>query len=85
MGSKKKILRYLEIHLDKINLTWIINAYKETQKKEDFFNSFFDKLAGTDKLRLSIIEGKTEKEIRKEWKEELSKFKKVRKKYLLYK
>ena len=78
-------LRYLEIHLDKINLTWIINAYKETQKKEDFFNSFFDKLAGTDKLRLSIIEGKTEKEIRKEWKEELSKFKKVRKKYLLYK
>ena len=78
-------LRNLEIYLDKINLTWIINAYNETQKKEEFFNAFFDKLAGTNKLRLSIIEGKQEKEIRKEWKEGLSKFKKIRKKYLLYK
>ena len=32
-------------------------------KKEDFFNAFFDKLAGGNTLRLSIIDGKSESRI----------------------
>ncbi len=66
-------------------LNWLINAYKNYPKKEEFFNEqFFDLLAGTDQLRLQIIEGKTEKEIKQSWQEDLNAYKQLRKKYLLY-
>ena len=54
-------------------------------KKILFFNDFFDKLAGTNKLRLQIIEGKTSKEIKKSWSNNLEQFMKLREKYLIYK
>jgi uncharacterized protein YbbC (DUF1343 family) len=62
-----------------------IYTYQNSYNKETFFNSFFDQLAGTDKLRKQIIEGKTPDEIRASWKEDIEKFKVVRAKYLLYK
>ena len=68
----------------RLDLRWLIQMYKYFQGKDDFFNSFFDKLAGTDKLRKQIISGLPEKEIRESWKPGLTKFNKVRKKYLLY-
>ena len=71
-------------YLSSINLKWLIESYNQTTKKEDFFNSFFDKLAGTDKLRTQIISGLNEKEIRLSWKTGLKEFKKTRTKYLLY-
>ena len=71
-------------YLSSINLDWLIESYNQTNNKEDFFNSFFDKLAGTDKLRTQIISGLNEKEIRSSWKTGLKEFKKTRKKYLLY-
>ena len=71
-------------YLSSINLNWLIESYNQTNNKEDFFNSFFDKLAGTDKLRTQIISGLNEKEIRSSWKTGLKEFKKTRKKYLLY-
>lgn len=71
-------------YLNSINLNWLIESYNQTNKKEDFFNSFFDKLAGTDKLRTQIISGLNEKEIRSSWKTGLKEFKKTRTKYLLY-
>lgn len=71
-------------YLNSINLNWLIESYNQTTKKEDFFNSFFDKLAGTDKLRTQIISGLNEKEIRSSWKTGLKEFKKTRTKYLLY-
>ena len=55
----------LDIHLNSINLNWLINCYNETTDKEKFFNSFFDKLAGTNQLRNDIISGKNESEIKK--------------------
>ncbi len=67
-----------------INLSWIIDSYNTLKKENDFFTNYFDKLAGNSSLRKQIIEGKTEKEIRKSWKSDLKKFKKIRKKYLLY-
>jgi hypothetical protein len=45
--------------LNSINLEWLIETYNQSQNKEDFFISFFDKLAGTDKLRKQIISGKS--------------------------
>jgi len=71
-------------YLSSINLKWLIESYNQTNNKEDFFNSFFDKLAGTDKLRTQIISGLNEKEIRSSWKTGLKEFKKTRTKYLLY-
>ena len=71
-------------YLNSINLNWLIESYNQTNNKESFFNSFFDKLAGTDKLRTQIISGLNEKEIRSSWKTGLKEFKKTRTKYLLY-
>ena len=71
-------------YLSSINLKWLIESYNQTNNKDSFFNSFFDKLAGTDKLRTQIISGLNEKEIRSSWKTGLKEFKKTRIKYLLY-
>ena len=71
-------------YLSSINLSWLIESFKQTSSKEEFFNSFFDKLAGTDKLRTQIISGLNEKEIKSSWEPGLKEFKKTRDKYLLY-
>ena len=67
-----------------LNLNWIIQLYAEANNKNDFFNSFFDKLAGTDSLKKQIAAGLSEDEIRNSWGEKLEAFKLIRKKYLLY-
>ena len=77
-------LRFQENYLTAINLNWIVEAYKQCDKQEKFFNNFFDKLAGTDKLRLQIIAGKTAKEIKASWQKGLEDFKEIREEYLLY-
>lgn len=68
-----------------LNLDWIIAAYRDYPQKENFFTSYFDVLAGGPVLRQQIQDGMTAKEIRKSWKDGLSRFAMVRKKYLLYK
>ncbi|MEA3445965.1 MAG: DUF1343 domain-containing protein [Bacteroidota bacterium] len=68
----------------RINLSWLISTYEAMHEKEDFFIPFFEKLAGTENLRKQIEAGKSENEIRKSWQADLSKFKQIRKKYLLY-
>ncbi|MDB5133058.1 MAG: hypothetical protein JWR02_2807 [Mucilaginibacter sp.] len=68
----------------KINLAWLIELYKAFPDKAHFFNSYFSKLAGTDKLRKQIETGKSEQDIRASWEPELKKYKITRKKYLLY-
>ncbi len=69
---------------NKFNLYWLLEAYKDLEDKNKFFNAFFDKLAGTDKLRKQIIAGKDIDEIMQSWQPELEEFKEIRKKYLLY-
>jgi uncharacterized protein YbbC (DUF1343 family) len=74
-----------------INLSWIIELYKASPRKEDFFNSklsnqmgTIEKLIGVDTFRQQIIAGKSEAEIRASWEPGLSQYKLMRKKYLLY-
>src|SRR5690554_1710387 len=67
-----------------LSLQWLIKAYQNTSDKSKFFNNFFVKLAGTQKLRQQIEQGLSEKEIRKSWQTDLDRFKKTREKYLLY-
>ena len=67
-----------------IELKWLINSFAQINDKNNFFRGDFDKLSGTSNLKKQIIEGMSESEIRDSWKEGLEKFKKIRKKYLLY-
>ena len=68
----------------RVELKYLIEAYRKFPEKEKFFNSYFDKLAGSSSLRQQIINGSSEEEIRETWQPGLEAFRKIRKKYLLY-
>jgi len=68
----------------KLKLTWLIELYKAFPDKAHFFNNYFSKLAGTNELRKQIEAGESERDIRASWEPALSKYKNMRKKYLLY-
>lgn len=82
----KDLRNYPEIK-EKLDLSFVINAYKNFDKKsQEFFlkNLWFDTLAGTDELRKQIISGKSEEEIKNSWKQDLQNFEKIRTKYRIY-
>jgi uncharacterized protein YbbC (DUF1343 family) len=70
--------------LNRLELKWLLKAYKNTGDKTKFFNAFFTKLAGTKKLQQQIESGISEEKIRESWKNDLESFKKMRIKYLIY-
>jgi uncharacterized protein YbbC (DUF1343 family) len=78
------IYKLLEDKPRQLNLHWLINYYKDYPEKDKFFNSFFEKLAGTKELRKQIEAGWTEEQIRASWAEELEDFKVKRASYLIY-
>jgi uncharacterized protein YbbC (DUF1343 family) len=67
-----------------LDIDWLIKIYKEYPDKENFFNVYFDNLAGGSNLRKQIISGLSAKQIRKSWQPGLKKFKEDRAKYLIY-
>ncbi|WP_378183456.1 exo-beta-N-acetylmuramidase NamZ domain-containing protein [Aquimarina sp. SS2-1] len=72
--------------LNEIKLQWLLEAYHNSKNKESFFNTkSFTIHAGTEKLQQQIEQGYTEREIKKTWRNDLEKFKKIRSQYLLYK
>lgn len=83
-GTQQEILKQVD---NKIQLKWILQAYKMFPQKDKFFlsNTSLNRLAGNDLLMQQVIDGKSESEIRGSWEPALSNFKKIRKKYLLYK
>lgn len=69
----------------RLQLEWLIGAYKAFPQKGKFFNiKFFDLLAGSSKLRNQITAGLSEEQIRKSWEEGLERFRQTRSNYLLY-
>lgn len=68
----------------RINLSWLMMAFRDLGSFPDFFNAYFDKLAGTHSLREQIVAGWTESRIRESWQEGLQTFRQIRAKYLLY-
>ena len=70
--------------LDEINLTYILNAFRDSPNKIKFFNNYFIKLSGDENLKSDIILGKDKNEIKEEWRKGIDQFKKIKKKYLLY-
>jgi uncharacterized protein YbbC (DUF1343 family) len=88
-------LRNYDINLlrrrKQINLQWMIELYNKYPYKEKFFDSSLsremgtiERLVGVSDFRQQIIDGKSEEEIRASWEPGLSKYKEMRKKYLLY-
>jgi uncharacterized protein YbbC (DUF1343 family) len=89
-GTPEEVLKKVN---NRIQLKWLIEAYRLFPQKDSFFLlpksgkmelSFFNKLAGNNDLWQQIKAGKSEDEIRKTWQSKLTKFKAIRKKYLLY-
>ncbi|HYF30821.1 MAG TPA: DUF1343 domain-containing protein [Chitinophagaceae bacterium] len=90
-GTKEEVL---DKSGKRIQLSYLLNAYKLFPDKSKFFitskanpgpaDYFFNKLAGNATLMQQIIEGKTELDIRKSWEPGLNAFKIIRKRYLLY-
>jgi uncharacterized protein YbbC (DUF1343 family) len=77
--TNKEVISRKQLYL------WQMQAlYKDYPDKANFFNSYFNSLAGTGTLKEQLLAGKTEDEIRASWQEGLNKFKAIRKKYLLY-
>jgi uncharacterized protein YbbC (DUF1343 family) len=69
---------------NKVNLSWLIDAFHKTPKDKSFFGETFTIHAGTEKLREQIESGLTAEQIRDSWKTDLEKFKQIREKYLMY-
>ncbi len=77
-------LRNYPERFDKLDLQWLLKAYKNSKNRKKFFKERLEYLTGTRTLREQIQKGWTADEIRESWQEDLQKFKKTRKKYLLY-
>ena len=74
-----------------INFKWIMELYKASPNKEQFFDSKMSKemnnieiQIGSGLFRQQIIDGVPEAEIRAGWEAGLNEYKEMRKKYLLY-
>ncbi len=70
--------------LSEIHLDWLISAYQNTSNKDEFFNSFFTKLAGTTTLQTQIEKGMNSTEIKASWQTELDNYREIKKQYHLY-
>ena len=70
-----------------IDLSLLVSAYQMAAAQQTPFftsTSFFDKLAGSDSLRLALESGLSAAEIEAEWRTAISEFKQQRQPYLLY-
>ncbi|MCV9386161.1 exo-beta-N-acetylmuramidase NamZ family protein [Reichenbachiella ulvae] len=76
-----KDLREVQVSRE-LNLEYLINMYKASP--DEFFNSFFTKLAGTESLEVQIKQGQSAKQIKDSWQSDLIEYQKLREKYLLY-
>ena len=70
-----------------LSLRFVIDLYNLLGRDEKLFftrANWFDLLAGNSTLRMQIVQGLSEAEIRATWQPDLEQYKTMRKKYLLY-
>lgn len=73
-----------QVIADGVNLQYVIDACNATGLGDKFFTKFFEKLIGRGDIRQMILDGKSADEIKASWADDVAKFKKQRKPYLLY-
>lgn len=71
--------------LNIVNIQWLIDAFNKTPATEKFFGSTFTIHAGSTELEQQLKNGLSANEIQNSWQPQIEKFKKIRKKYLIYK
>ncbi|MFW5805130.1 MAG: exo-beta-N-acetylmuramidase NamZ domain-containing protein [Bacteroidales bacterium] len=69
-----------------LQLAFLLDLYEIFPNDVSFFKSpsFFDKLSGDSRLRHQITKGHSEDSIRQSWQADLTSYKKMRQRYLLY-
>jgi len=67
-----------------VNLSMLIDAYRQLDMDKWFFSAFFEKLIGVSYVRKMIMEGKTNEEICARWKDDVPQFINQRRPYLIY-
>ena len=67
-----------------VDLTYLIDAYRDLNIGDKFFNSFFEKLIGRGDIRTMIEQGMSAEEIKATWANDVENFRKQRRPYLLY-
>ncbi|QJP35871.1 DUF1343 domain-containing protein [Nonlabens sp. Ci31] len=70
--------------LDHLELAFLVDAFAKAPSKQNFFNPFFTKLAGTTILQTQIEKGMSAQEIALTWEKGLEDYQKIRLNYLLY-
>lgn len=83
-GMNLSALSEEEIRKKGVDLSYLIDAYRNLNMDDYFFRPFFERLIGTDYVRKMIEQGKDADEIKAMWKEDVEKFKVQRRPYLLY-
>lgn len=73
-----------ELRREGLNLTYVIDAYRNLNIGDRFFTSFFELLMGTSYVRQMIKEGRSAEEIKARWMPDVERFKEQRRPYLLY-
>lgn len=69
-----------------LSLKYILDFYRIADQGKSFFTRprFFDMLMGNTQVRMDIIAGKNESQIKGRWADELKEYRQMRKRYLLY-
>lgn len=80
-GSEHEVLKRVG---NKVQISYLLNAYRLFPDKKNFFNDYFNSLVGNATLMKQIQDNATEGEIRHSWQAKLDEFKKIRQKYLIY-
>ena len=62
------------IDYPKIELQWLIQAYRDFPDKKHFFKKGFNRIAGNKRLQIQLAQGLGEEQIRKTWEKDLEKF-----------
>ena len=67
-----------------LDLSYLIDAYRNLNLDDHFFRPFFELLIGNENIRKMIKSGKSADEIKASWQEDVARFREERKPYLVY-
>ena len=67
-----------------INLSYLIDAYRDLGMGDKFFRNFFELLIGRGDIRQMIEQGKSAEDIKATWADDVKRFREQRRPYLLY-
>ena len=73
-----------EVWQNGVNIEYLVDAYRNLNIGEKFFKPVFEKLIGVDYVRQMILDGYSAQEIKARWSDDVERFKRQRKPYLLY-